>query len=118
MIKYHPVLSEDDAKMFNVEPEDWERKQNKVEIIRMACLLNANKCVEKLLVLKADPNNCDSYGLTPLHHASMNDNAELVKLLVQNGGNINTETDNVAISRLVHACGGRTPLLVAAEVAQ
>lgn len=75
--------------------------------------------VRSLLDHKADPNHLDSRGLRPLHLAAYANRADVLKLLLDGGANINATTT----SESMLFCGikfqkGDTPLHVAAENSQ
>lgn len=106
--------------------------------LHLAIQGNAFELVQQMLLVGADPNLPDNQGLTPLHLTAMQWNAGegMMKLLIENGADINKkasstkgtpliqalETNNIALVRLLLDCNadpnsadqyGTSPLLLA-----
>ena len=61
------------------------------ELLRGAVLSRDTHEVLRLLALGADPDAVDSHGLSPLHYAAVQQQAEMVDVLVRGGASVDAK---------------------------
>jgi pectate lyase len=65
-----------------------------IQSIHVAVRVGDVEIVKAFLEQGIDVNAKDSYGITPLHHASAGDNRDIIELLLENGVDVNAKSKN------------------------
>ena len=81
---------------------------SKITTLHLAVMTGQYETVKKLLtIMKVDPNSADWHGWTPLHHATVLQNARMINLLVKFGARCDLQNDQegtpVDLHEMIHA---------------
>lgn len=88
------------------KPTQYQQSLSELEFLKSIHNAALENNIKKVSQQLHNSNQYDEFGYSPLHYAAIKGNLEIVQLLVQNGGDVNSKTKNGGVTVLMRACIG------------